>query len=153
MVPEHCLISGGGRREVPLLRRLPELPNPRRTRMTSQMATAPRRGVSRVRGSFVGEFVTIALGFLVALAADSALEQSRLRGEARLALEALRDDIASDVVQLTEYWEPELARQEGARSRLASFWRSQLPSKTPSSSQGRFEREADLRPRGNPCRM
>ena len=129
MVPEHCLISGGGRREVPLLRRLPELPNLRRTRMTSQMATAPRRGVSRLRGSFVGEFVTIVLGVLVAVATDSAPEQSRLRGEARLALEALRDDIASDVVQLTEYWEPELARQEGLRLRLASFLEESAPIK------------------------
>ena len=93
------------------------------------MATAPQRGVSSVRGPFGGGFVTIFLGVLVALAADSALEQSRLRGEARLALEALRDDIASDVVQLTEYWEPELARQEGARLRLASFLEESAPIK------------------------
>lgn len=93
--------------------------------------------MSRVRGAFVGEFVTIVLGVLVALAADSALEQSRLRGEARLALKALHDDVASDVEQLTEYWEPELARQEGARLRLASF----LEEATPITDSLQFTRD------------
>lgn len=93
--------------------------------------------MSRVRGAFVGEFVTIVLGVLVALAADSAIERSRLRGDARLALEALRDDLASDVKVLTEHWEPELARQEGARLRLASF----LEDGTPIADSVQFTRD------------
>ena len=75
----------------------------------------------------VVEFVMIVLGVLVALAADSALERRRLRQEARVAIETLREDIWSDVTSLKDYWEPELVRHEGARSRLSSFLREVSP--------------------------
>lgn len=79
--------------------------------------------MKRLRGSLAVEFVMIVVGVLLALAADSALERRRLREDARGALEALRQDIQSDVIALESYWEPELSRQEHARTRLAAFLR------------------------------
>jgi len=83
--------------------------------------------VTRLRASMAVEFVMIVTGVLIALAADSALERRPSAEQARTALEALRDEIDQDVASLTDYWEPDLARQEEARSRLSSFLRDSGP--------------------------
>jgi hypothetical protein len=77
--------------------------------------------LTKRRGTIAVEFVTIVLGVLVALAADSAIERRRLRHATVEALQSLRTDVQSDLRQLDEYWEPRLALQEEARAHLAAF--------------------------------
>ena len=83
--------------------------------------------MTKRRAAMAAEFITIVLGVLVALAADSALERRRLRQDAREALEGLRDDIRNDLEDLETYWAPRLTLQESARSRLTSFLRGSEP--------------------------
>jgi hypothetical protein len=78
-------------------------------------------------GAIAVQFVTIVVGVLVALAADSALERRRLRQATVEALQALRTDVQSDLRQLDEYWEPRLALQEEARTHLTAFLRGTEP--------------------------
>jgi len=79
----------------------------------------------------LAEFVIILLGVLAALAADSAMDNHRLRQETREALEALREDIAGDLQGIESYFVPQLQLQEESRRRLDLFLRTSEPIEDP----------------------
>jgi hypothetical protein len=78
-------------------------------------------------GAILIEFLIIVVGVLVALAANSAMDQYRQRQSELEAPGALRRDITEDLNQLDRFWTPRLDDQVNARMRPETFRSSSTP--------------------------
>lgn len=77
--------------------------------------------------SVSAEFVIVVLGVLVALAADSAIDELRERDTRLSALEAVRRDVVEDLAQLDDRRLPFVEEQRTAREYLTAFLEGDQP--------------------------
>ncbi len=69
----------------------------------------------------IGEISLVVIGILIALGANSKMEQIKKQEAAYVSIQYLRQDIQKDVNQLKLYWLPRHKSQNDARNRLSAF--------------------------------
>ncbi len=69
----------------------------------------------------IGEIVLVVIGILIALGANSKMEQVRKQDMAYVSIKNLRQDIQRDVNQLKLFWMPRHKNQNDARNHLSRF--------------------------------
>lgn len=69
----------------------------------------------------IGEIVLVVLGILIALGANSKMENIKNQEAAYISIQNLRQDVQKDLDQLKLYWMPRIKEQSDARNRLSIF--------------------------------
>jgi hypothetical protein len=69
----------------------------------------------------IGEIILVVIGILIALGANSKMEQVKKQEAAYISIQNLREDLQKDVNQLKLYWMPRQKKQSDARNRLSTF--------------------------------